>query len=122
MRKTLYQFITAISLALLVCLAFSCKKPSEQTKIAFTSKRDGNYEIYVMNADGSEQKRLTNNCAADERASWSPDGKKIAFESNRHGNREIYVMNADGSEQKRLTNNSAADLYPSWSPFLKTVK
>jgi len=93
----------------------------KQTKIAFTSKRDGNLEIYVMNADGSEQKRLTNNPAPDMAARWSPDGKKIAFMSKRDGNTDIYVMNTDGSEQKRLTNNPAPDAFPSWSPDGKKI-
>ncbi len=87
-------------------------------KIAFVSYRDGNNEIYVMNPDGSEQKRLTNNPGRDLYPSWSPDGKKIVFMSDRDRNKEIYVMNPDGSEQKNLTNNPALDTLPSWSPFL----
>ena len=71
-----------------------------------------------MNADGSGQRRLTNNLAPNMYSSWSPDGKKITFGSTRDGNQEIYVMNADGSEQKNLTNNPANDYSPSWSPFL----
>ena len=85
-------------------------------KIAFWSNRDGNDEIYVMNADGSGQTRLTNNPASDVRPAWSPDGTKIAFESYRDGNEEIYVMNADGSGQTRLTNNPGPDWTPAWSP------
>ncbi len=84
--------------------------------IAFTSYRDGNGEIYVMNADGSGQTRLTDNSATDGGPSWSPDGRRIAFHSNRDGNWEIYVMNADGSGQARLTDNSAIDYVPSYSP------
>ena len=87
-----------------------------QGRIVFESDRDGNQEIYVMNADGSEQTRLTDNLAADSDPNWSPDGQKIAFCSKRDGNWEIYVMNADGTEQTRLTNNQANDAYPSWSP------
>jgi dipeptidyl aminopeptidase/acylaminoacyl peptidase len=87
----------------------SLKGNLENTKIAFMSNRNGNLEIYVMNADGSEQKRLTNNPASGMDPSWSPDGKKIAFVSYRDGNPEIYVMNADGSEQRNLTNNWKED-------------
>ena len=85
-------------------------------KILFYSGDSVNAEIYVINADGINQIRLTNNSAADENPSWSPDGTKIAFSSNRDGNYEIYVMNADGTNQTRLTNNSASDVYSSWSP------
>ena len=86
--------------------------PSE--KIAFTSSRDGNYEIYVMNSDGTGQTRLTNNAASDEFPSFSADGSKIAFASCRDGNWEIYVMNSDGSGQTNLTNNAARDEDPSF--------
>jgi len=64
-----------------------------------------------MDADGSNQLRLTNNSAKDFGPTWSPDGSKIAFESDRDGNLEIYIMNADGSNQARLTNNPADDIY-----------
>lgn len=70
--------------------------------VVFNSNRDGNWEIYIMNADGSEQTNLTNNPADDGFPSWSPDGKIIAFQSYRDGNGEIYIMNADGSGLKRL--------------------
>lgn len=86
------------------------------TKIAFYSNRDGNNEIYVMNVDGTNQTRLTNNLADDANPAWSPDGSKIAFVSNRDGNYEIYVMNPDGTNQTRITNNNANDDNPSWSP------
>ena len=85
-------------------------------RIAFSSRRDGNFEIYVMNADGSGVTRLTDNDAGDVLPSWSPDGRRIAFQSNRDGNVEIYVMNADGSGVTRLTDNDADDSEPSWSP------
>jgi Tol biopolymer transport system component len=85
-------------------------------KIAFSSDRDGNYEIYVMNADGSGITRLTNNPAHDLRPAWSPDGTRIAFDSDRDGNYEIYAMNADGSNLVNLTNNPEHDDSPAWSP------
>jgi hypothetical protein len=86
------------------------------SRIAFTSERDGNDEIYVMDADGSNQQRLTNDPAEDWWSSWSPDGSRIAFVSNRDGNDEIYVIDANGSNQQRLTDNPAEDRSPSWSP------
>jgi len=85
-------------------------------KIAFVSNRDGNKEIYVMNADGTDQKNLTKNIADDSNPVWSPDGTKIAFVSKRDGNNEIYVMNGDGTDQTRLTTNASDDVYPLWSP------
>lgn len=85
-------------------------------KIAFASDRDGNFEIYSMDADGGGQTRLTENSGEDFSPTWSPDGTRLAFVSNRDGNTEIYVMNADGTGQTRLTNNTAGDISPVWSP------
>ncbi len=86
------------------------------SKIAFRSARDGNYEIYTMNGDGSGVARLTNDAAEDEYPAWSPDGSRIAFSSKRAGNYEIYLMNTDGSGLTRLTNDSDWDNQPAWSP------
>lgn len=86
------------------------------TRIVFFSDRDGNYEIYTMNPDGSEQTRLTENPANDMRPCWSPNGRKILFVSERDGNEEIYIMNSDGSNETRLTKNPADDVRPCWSP------
>ena len=80
------------------------------------SERDGYGEIYVMNADGTGQTRLTNNPEGASSPDWSPDGSKIAFVRRREGNLEIYVMNADGTGQTNLTNNSGNDSSPAWSP------
>ena len=85
-------------------------------RLAFTAFRHGRGEIYVMNANGRQQRRLTRNTAHDDHAAWSPDGGKIAFMSTRAGNSEIYVMNANGSAQTRLTNDPKNDYLPTWSP------
>ena len=90
---------------------------SSANKIVFVSTRDGNGEIYTMNADGTNLTRLTNNSAGDGSPVWSPDGTKIAFVSTRDaGNGEIYVMNADGTKPTRLTTDAGYDTDPSWSP------
>jgi TolB protein len=85
-------------------------------KLAFVSRRDGNSEIYVMNADGSDQENLTRQQASDSHPSWSRDGRKLAFVSRRDGNAEIYVMNADGSGLRNVTRTPWDDLDPAWSP------
>ena len=72
-------------------------------KIAFTSDRDGNSEIYLMNADGSGQTRLTNNSFSDDFPTWSPDGRTIAFMKQNGGVFSINLMNADGTNQTELT-------------------
>ncbi|HZB45491.1 MAG TPA: Ig-like domain-containing protein, partial [Pyrinomonadaceae bacterium] len=92
------------------------RTPRKSGKVAFVSSRDGDDEIFTANADGSGQKQLTANAAADTRPDWSPDGTKIVFESSRDGNSEIYVMNADGTGQTRLTTNTTNDSQPVWSP------
>src|SRR5438034_1557432 len=86
--------------------------------LAFTTNRDGNDEIYVVDAAGTDVLNLSHNAANDDWPSWSPDGSKIAFHSDRDGNWEIYVMNADGSGVTRLTNtqDTAWSFGPVWSP------
>lgn len=85
-------------------------------KIVFVSDRDGNDEIYTMNADGSDQKRLTFNGAQDVQPCWSPDGQMIAWASNRSGDWDIWTMNADGTDQTNLSSNKdRQDTNPMWS-------
>jgi Tol biopolymer transport system component len=117
-RLPLFAWLSAVLalVALGVASRAEAAFPGINGKIAFQSNRDGNDEIYAMNADGSTQTRLTNNATQDRSPAWSPDGSKIAFSSNRDGNFEIYSMNADGSTPTRLTNNPASDLDPGWSP------
>jgi TolB protein len=87
-------------------------------KIAFTLSVGGNQEIYVMNVDGSNLRRLTNHPEIDTSPTWSPTGNQIAWVSGRSGNPQVYVMNTDGTGQRKLTSESWADR-PTWSrePF-----
>jgi len=86
-------------------------------QIAFMSGRDGNPEIYAMNVDGSNLRRLTNNSAGESSPTWSPSGSQIAFTSDRTGKAQIYVMNSsDGSGVRRLTVNESEADRPTWSP------
>ena len=87
------------------------------TKIAFSSLRDGNFEVYVMNADGSNPINLTNDEEARDTApSWSADGSRIVFISYRNGSRGIYVINADGSNVVNLVDDMGKFATAAWSP------
>jgi TolB protein len=88
------------------------------THIAYEAAgTNGRSDIYVMNADGSGQKRLTQHRARDENPDWSPDGTQIAFYSERLGDAEIYVMNTDGTAQHRVTHDPWYDQAVRWRPI-----
>jgi len=103
---------------------FSSWSPDGE-KIVFGSIKGFVSDVWVMDANGANQRNLTNHDALDRRPDWSPDGMRIAFESNRdgdwvrdrHDNWEVYVMNADGTNPINLTNNNrASDGRPAWEP------
>jgi hypothetical protein len=91
------------------------------SQIAFASERDGNREVYVMNADGGDLRRLTFDAAEDTGPAFAPDGTQIAFTSMRDGNGEIYVMRSDGAGQRRLTNAPTLEQSPDWQPLPQGV-
>jgi Tol biopolymer transport system component len=96
--------------------------------ISFTSRRDGDFDIYVIHPDGSGQKRLTNASGNDAHSSFSPDGEWIAFATARNGFKdesilipfnfqpygEIAVMRVDGTDQRVLTDNATEEGAPAW--------
>jgi Tol biopolymer transport system component len=87
-------------------------------QIVFTSNRADrqNWDIYVMNVNGTNLRRLTTEPGLDTEPVFSPDGSKIAFVSERAGNLDIWVMNADGSNPVRITDDPLAEIEPAWSP------
>lgn len=89
--------------------------PKEQ-RIAYRSIRQGNHEIYVVNADGSDDTNLTNSPALDIEPAWSPDGQWIAFSSDRTHDFNLFIMKADGSGLFQLTSTYGKDSDPSWGP------
>ena len=91
-------------------------KAPKTEKIAFSSNRSGNWEIYIMNPDGSQQEQLTRNNAGDYGPVWSPTGEHILFVSNRDGLRDIFLMDADGRNVRRVFKKKAQRREPTWAP------
>jgi Tol biopolymer transport system component len=114
--KTTMRAILLLALlaALAGCIASSGN--GSNGMIVFQSDRDGNYDLYVMNPDGTDVRNLTSHSASDTAPIPSPDGRRIAFQSNRDGNDEIYVLDLETGAQSNLTNHPANDHSPTWSP------
>lgn len=90
------------------------------TGLLFTSDRDGNEEIYRMEADGSALQRLTTHPAVDTDGAWSPDGRRIAFRSRRDGSSDLFLMGSDGRDPVNLARDPAESIddefAPRWAP------
>ena len=118
-RLLVFFLFNVLVLNVSVCSVFA--KTPTTLKILFTSARDDNYEVYIMNPDGSEQMNLTQHPANDLRAVWSPTGEQILFVSDREGVRDLHLMDADGSNVRRVFKKEANRQYPSWSPDSKQI-
>jgi TolB protein len=91
--------------------------PARGAQLSFATDRSGNWDIYIMNADGSGQAPLIATSRDETRPAWSADGSRIAFDRLMNGNNtDIFVADADGRNERRLTTRNAAEEDPSWSP------
>jgi Tol biopolymer transport system component len=122
-----FMIISSFLIALSMVGCLSSQRNGTNEEIVFQSDRDGNYDLYIMNADGSDQRILTNNPPSvtspnnNTSPEPSPDDRRIAFESNRDGNNEIYVIDIESGIQINLTKNEANDYSPTWSPDGKYI-
>ena len=115
-RPHLLLAIVLVALAAAGTLSVTSSAATGLTgRIVFTSNRSGNFDIWVMNADGSGLQQLTTTRGGDRIPAWSPDGSKIVF-MKASFNPDLYVMNANGTNVLRLTDAVDEDCCPDWSP------
>lgn len=90
-------------------------------RIAFTSTREGNQEIYLIDADGQNLKRITQDPGLDAHPTWTPNGKQLLFATSRWGDLEIASVDPQGAQIQRLTHQKGVDDYPVCSPDGRTI-
>ena len=101
---------------------YMCQFSPDGRRVAFTSSRSGDSEIWVSDGDGSNAVQLTNMRAQETMgAHWSPDGTEIAFASNAEGEFDIYVVPAAGGKPRRLTSHPSIDICPTYSRDGKSI-
>jgi Tol biopolymer transport system component len=121
--KNIRFFLLCCFISMVLCVdvhLVSAQTPGV-AKIAFASDRDGNYEIYLMNPDGSQQINLTHHPKWDYMPAFSPTGTQILFVSNRDGARDLYLMDTDGTNVRRVFAEKAYRIAPAWSPDGKWI-
>ena len=118
--KRLYYSLSIFLIFTFLSVSVFAKAP-ETAKVVFTSRRDGNFEIYSMNPDGSDQINLTQHRAKDASPVWSPTGEQILFTSDRGGIEELYLMDADGTNVRQVFKKLIGREFPTWSPDGKVL-
>jgi TolB protein len=94
----------------------------DETKIVFQSNRLGNWDIFIVDSDGTNLHQLTTDTLNEVTPKWSPDGKRIVYCIDVDTvNSDIYIMDADGKNKKRLTTFPGDDSHPNWSPDGKQI-
>ena len=124
MEESIMKLICYVLSTFLIFVPFPVSvlaKAPETAKIVFTSRRDGNFEIYSMNPDGSDQINLTQHRANDASPVWSPTGEQILFTSDRGGIEDLYLMDPDGTNARQVFRKSIGREYPTWSPDGKAL-
>lgn len=117
MKGIRFFVLCSLSFALVLASVYPlCARAPKTEKITFSSNRDGNLEIYVMNPDGSDQVNLTRHKAADYSPVWSPTGEHILFVSTRDGLRDLFLMDANGRNVRRVFRKMAQRVEPTWAP------
>ena len=96
-------------------------KAPTTAKVVFSSNRDGNWDIWTMNPDGSDPVNLTRDAASDFKPTWSPTGEQILFVSFRKGGESLYLMDADGNHIERVLDNWHSRSSATWSPDGKRI-
>jgi TolB protein len=90
---------------------------SRMNRIVFCGSYEGKFDIFTVDPDGRNLRKLTDGQGDNEEPSWSPDGRYIVFSSSREGGYHLYIMNANGQNQRRITFMKGQQTSPSWSPF-----
>ncbi len=117
MKSKSVFFLCCVSLIFAFASAYPVDARAPKTeKIVFSSNRRGNWDIYVMNPDGSKQVRLTNNRGDDFSPVWSPTHEQILFVSDRGGVEDLYVIDADGRRLRKVFSDTAKRIEPAWAP------
>ena len=124
--KGMHHKITYLVVVLLLffnnmCSLNVCAQVHEVKHISFASNRTGNFDIYLIDTNSENLRRLTKNPADEFSHSWSPDGQLLAYGSNREGVHKLYVMDTKTNEQRRLTHSPGEENFPTWSPDGKWI-
>lgn len=85
-------------------------------QIAYQSNRSGSFGVWIMDANGENQREITPGDSDDRHPAWSPDGQKLAFDSDASGRREIWIVDSDGQNRQQVTSIGAISNFPGWSP------
>ena len=121
MNVRLFALFCCVSFLLLSSSVSTWAKAPTTAKIVFSSNRNGNWDIWTMNPDGSDPVNLTQDAEADFSPVWSPTGEQILFVSFRKGGESLYLMDADGGNIQRVLDNWHSRSRATWSPDGKRI-